>query len=139
MVNEASSGIDPEISIESNADDNQLNSTPPAGISGEKESVENVKTPCEQMQPFVDAEKSIGSNENSDAQEQNSATSFEEVNSLGVSLFEPREREIKPANQVFNENHRQTQCQTQSQPIIEREEKKKSSGTGRNRTVGVCI
>lgn len=100
--------IGPEISNESNIDENQLNSTQPASISGESEIVDGMKTPCHQMRPIDEAEKSTN------VQDENMTTSFEKMNSLRVSLFEPNENSTpKPSNEVESEGklHR-TPCKT---------------------------
>lgn len=87
--------IDPEKPIESNINENQLNSTQPANTS-----VAHVQTPC-QMKPIADddAEISIVQNENSGTQEQNSVSSSENVDSFQrSSLFEPNEKST-PVNE----------------------------------------
>lgn len=113
--------IDPEISMESDTDENQLNSTQPAGISGENEPVANVETSCLQIESIigdVDAENSCGSNEHSYAREQGSNNSSELVDSFHVNSFEPNEKSTpkstpKSTNEAkCDENIQQTPCQT---------------------------
>lgn len=87
--------MESEMPTESSTGENQLDSTPPAGIfdiSGQDESAENMKTQCHQTESFVDAEKSIISNERSDAQEQSSTSLSEKIDSFQRSLFEPKEK-----------------------------------------------
>lgn len=120
LVNEASL-TDPEVTNKSNTDEYQLSSTQPAGIPDEKESIANVKTPCHQMKPFVEAEKSNELNESSNVQEQNLATSFENVN----SSFEPNEISTpKSTNEVKSE---EKLCQTPCQTVQKDEKKRKSA------------
>lgn len=97
--------MDRETSIESKNDENQLDSTQPPSISGEKELVANVTTtPCQQIKPNTDTEESMVSNEESDIQEQSSVTSSEAVNSLRLSTFEPNEKSTpKSMNEFIGE------------------------------------
>lgn len=82
-----------------------------------------METPCHEKKPFVDAEKSISLNENSDVQEQNSTT----------SLFEPNEKSTpKPMNVVKDEEKlRQTS--------IKIEKKKKNPEATPDRTVSITM
>lgn len=94
LVNE-DNFIDQEMPMDPNTDENFLNSEQPAGISDEIEFAPSVEMPCHQIESFiadVNAECSIGSNEHSDAQDQNSIRSCELVASSNVNSFEPNEK-----------------------------------------------
>lgn len=90
-----------EMPAESTTGENQIDSTPPAGISGELEqSIATTKTPCQQSKPFNDAEKSINPIESSNIQEQDSAISAEKTDSFRRSLFEPKENSTPKSTNV---------------------------------------
>lgn len=138
MVNEASF-VDPETPIESSTDENQLNPTQPAGISGEQESVTNIETPCNQMSANGDAETSIEqkSIDNSDAQEQSLATSAENVSSFQLNSFEPKENSTpKPMNEVKHEEELQ---KTPCRKSTKNEDSQKVTRAVQNRPVSDCL
>lgn len=114
------------LGIESNQfGENQLNSTPVAGTSGEAESLTNAnlsKDLCPK-EPVADAELSTVKNEISEIQEQCSDTSSQRVDSLRrSSLFEPNEQ----STPVGERKLRKLSCTAKM--VMDEEEIRKSSG-----------
>lgn len=110
LVNE-DSFINAEPTMESNPDENLLDSTQPTNVSGENEPAVNVEVPCHQIEVFigdVDAENSIGPDEHSYAREQSANNSYELVDSFHVQTFEPNENSTPKSTNEANENSQQT-------------------------------